>query len=706
MTGINFIFNKIKFLIVGILDLIRYLCCSSRSRKKSVADFAPLTSIGIVGKDDSLVINNEDMNFVAASSSNFNQPRNVQDYITQYRQQKCKQLTNESTDEASSDFFEDMQPKIVRQQKLLLKTNEEPPSMPRNSRLSCTTDVKASELSAWEEMESTGNWDIDEETTNELLKEKRRIELNMEDVDCPVCSRPINAKDIERHVNSCLFLNSSNDEIPSRKRKENIVSPRPTKVSKSGGSSVPQNAVAQQEVSVSSRESKSSELLSTLPASNSMSKEVVKREYSFEIPLAEALRPSILTDFVGQEQAVGSGSVLRKLLDKADIPSLILWGPPGCGKTTLANVIKEILNQHGKKFGTPVRFVKLHATMAGVGDVKEVINIAKNEFRMFNKKTILFMDEIHRFNKLQQDTFLPHVENGTITLIGATTENPSFSLNNALLSRCRVILLDKLSSENIKKILYRAVEFLGGQVTSSNSKNEIEESAKWMIDHESIDWLAEISDGDARIALNSLQMAVQSKSDSESCDLITLDDIKDGIKKSHILYDKKGEEHYNLISAVHKSIRASDDNAALYWVNRMLLGGEDPLFIARRLVRAAGEDIGLADPNALVLAVSTMHGCQQIGMPECDVLLSELAVYLARCPKSTEVYKAMNRVKAHIAEQKGPMPAVPLHLRNAPTKLMKNLGYGKGYNVLDKGSSGLEYMPEGLEHMNFFKEEI
>lgn len=503
---------------------------------------------------------------------------------------------------------------------------------------------------------------------------------------CPVCSKSINLEEIEQHVNNCLFLNSRH-ENSSKKRKDDNFSTRQSKVIKSFLSCASEG---------------------TKKEGKYYSEIQEKAQYSFETPLSEALRPRSLNNFVGQEQILGVNAVLRKLLDHADVPpSLILWGPPGCGKTTLANVIREVLMERSKnKTGPSVRFVKLYATMVGVAEVKEVLSIAKNERTMFQRRTVLFMDEIHRFNKSQQDTFLPHVENGTITLIGATTENPSFSLNNALLSRCQVVTLDKLSTQNIIDILYRAVHFASGSIISpahTCSTNEVE--SKWSIDAETIQWLAEISDGDARIALNCLQMAIQSviKCDSDTLvPQITLNDIKDSIKKSHILYDKKGDEHYNQISALHKSIRASDDNAALYWLTRMLEGGEDPIYIARRLVRAASEDIGIAEPNALTLAVSTLQGCQLIGMPECDVLLAQLVVYLARCPKSTEIYSALKKAKTCIAEHKGALPSVPLHLRNAPTKLMSDLGYGQEYNKLHKSESGLEYMPQGLEHVTFF----
>ncbi|XP_046403584.1 ATPase WRNIP1-like isoform X2 [Ischnura elegans] len=417
------------------------------------------------------------------------------------------------------------------------------------------------------------------------------------------------------------------------------------------------------------------------------------------------MRPTELSQFVGQKHVLGPNKVLLKIIQSEDIPSMILWGPPGCGKTTLAHIIADKC----KKSKTQWKFVKLSATMDGVKDVKEIVKIAQNEASMFKKRTILFMDEIHRFNKLQQDIFLPHVESGLITLIGATTENPSFSLNSALLSRCAVIVLEKLMPEDLSTVLRRAVSELGGIVKEghgANSSTRASAYESFVIDEASLKWLAEMCDGDARIALNSLQITYQgimnsTCSNGNNSHVVTLEDIKDGVKRSHMLYDKKGDEHYNTISALHKSIRAGDDNAALYWLARMIEGGEDPLFVARRLVRAAAEDIGLADPNALTQAVAAMQGCQLIGIPECDVILAQCVVYLSRAPKSRALDTAINKAKECVRNHQGPLPPVPLHLRNAPTRLMKDLNYGKGYNMASKEESGLTYMPEGMEGVQF-----
>ncbi|XP_027583692.1 ATPase WRNIP1 [Pipra filicauda] len=439
-------------------------------------------------------------------------------------------------------------------------------------------------------------------------------------------------------------------------------------------------------------------------------------------PLAELLRPDTLGDYVGQERVLGAQTLLRSLLESHEIPSLILWGPPGCGKTTLAHIIAN----NSKKNGT--RFVTLSATSAKTNDVRDVISQAQNERRLFKRKTILFIDEIHRFNKSQQDTFLPHVECGTVTLIGATTENPSFQVNAALLSRCRVIVLEKLSVEAMEAILMRAVRSLGVQVLgqgdqhSSSATGSGSESSEFpvFIEAKALNTLAYLCDGDARTGLNGLQLAVQArlaagkttplnitKDGSADGILITEEHVKEGLQRSHILYDRAGEEHYNCISALHKSMRGSDENASLYWLARMLEGGEDPLYVARRLVRFASEDIGLADPLALTQAVAAYQGCHFIGMPECEVILAQCVVYFARAPKSIEVYRAYGNVKECLRMHTGPLPPVPLHLRNAPTRLMKNLGYGKGYkyNPMYKEPVEQDYLPEELKGTDFFKEQ-
>ncbi|XP_045457782.1 ATPase WRNIP1-like [Melitaea cinxia] len=522
---------------------------------------------------------------------------------------------------------------------------------------------------------------------------------NDELVICPVCDRYYEKQNIEKHVDKCIFLNTLPEKSPKR-----------------GGSHLEENT-QQKKIKLlpgvlsSTSQPKTSATQAKLSQTHTLTSKVTSPEQTKSsndtkhIPLAEAMRPNVLDDIVGQTESFGVGSMIHSMLMKKIIPNMILWGPPGCGKTSIANVIAKICATE-----SDLRFVKLSATMSGINDVKEAVKVAKNE-ACFKRRTVLFMDEIHRFNKLQQDTFLQHVENGTITLIGATTENPSFSLNNALLSRCKVIVLSKLSVDEVWQILERAVLRNNLAVVVDNIDDKLNDEDigdKWVIERKSMRWLAEICDGDARIALGALELVLNAGptgTTTSNRKLISLEDLKRGIKRSHILYDRHGEEHYNVVSAIHKSIRAGDDNAALYWTTRALHGGEDPLFLARRLVRAAAEDIGLGDPSALVEAVACLQGCQHIGMPECDVLLAQCAVRLARADKSTEVYRAMKRVQATLKEHKGPLPPVPLPLRNAPTKLMKDLGYGKGYNMRHRDSSGICYMPEGTEHVNFFNED-
>jgi putative ATPase len=392
---------------------------------------------------------------------------------------------------------------------------------------------------------------------------------------------------------------------------------------------------------------------------------------TFNKPLADRLRPLKLEDFLGQEEIVGENKLLREAIENDNIPSMIFWGPPGTGKTTLALIIAQKTNSE---------FIKISAVSSGLKDLREIIEKAEINHRL-GKKTILFIDEIHRWNKTQQDALLPHIESGLIILIGATTENPSFEVQGALLSRVRVFVFKQLDDKSMEKIIKRGMKSIS---VRANRK--------------SIDFLISISNGDARVALNILEYAsTQSKE-------IDIDIIKEAAQKTSLIYDKNGEEHYNIISALHKSMRGSDANASLYWLARLVEGGEDPLYIARRIIRFAAEDIGLANSRALDLAVNVYNACHYIGYPECDVILAEAFVYMAKSKKSNELYVAYNKAKEDI-EKTGNL-GVPLHLRNATTKLMDEIGYGKGYKYSPdyKYEENQEYMPEKLKNRKYFKE--
>ncbi|HCJ45550.1 MAG: AAA family ATPase [Candidatus Moranbacteria bacterium CG_4_8_14_3_um_filter_41_13] len=389
------------------------------------------------------------------------------------------------------------------------------------------------------------------------------------------------------------------------------------------------------------------------------------------IPLAERMRPQTIEEFLGQEKVFGEGSFLRTAIKQSHLPSLILWGPPGSGKTTLARILSH---------ETEAEFVALSAVSSGKKDLQAVLIQAKENYAQ-GKQTILFLDEIHRWNKSQQDALLPFVESGELTLIGATTENPSFEVNSALLSRSRVLVLEKHTPATLLTLLRRAV----------NEDNELKQK-KIEVNDEALTFIAEVSGGDGRQALNILEIcSTQSKR-------ITSELVGEIVARSHILYDKGGEEHYNIISALHKSMRGGDADASLYWLGRMLEAGEDPLYVARRLVRFASEDIGIANSFALPQAVSAFQACQMLGMPECEVHLAQAVVYLALSKKSNALYTAYNQVKEDV--RNFPNEPVPMHLRNAPTKLMKEIGYGKAYKYTpdfkDKASAKQEYLPEKL----------
>lgn len=408
------------------------------------------------------------------------------------------------------------------------------------------------------------------------------------------------------------------------------------------------------------------------------------------MPLAERMRPRNIDEFVGQQAVVSSGSLIRHAIEADRIFSMIFWGPPGCGKTTLARIIAGETRSH---------FVHFSAVLSGIKDIRAVIEVARDQQKIHRKRTILFVDEIHRFNKVQQDAFLHHVESGLITLIGATTENPSFEVIAPLLSRCRVITLDRLTEEDISAILDLAL----------NDEQRGLGTPGFELSAEARDYIIRIADGDARVALNSLEavsslvMSRQTAGNLTSALKISVNDLETALQEKALLYDKSGEEHYNLISALHKSLRGSDPDAALYWLARMLASGEDPFYIARRMVRFASEDIGNADPNALNVSMSAMEAFKFLGHPEGELALAQAAVYLATAPKSNSIYSAFGKTHAAI-KKTGALP-VPLHIRNAPTRLMKDLGYGKNYKYAHHYADAVvpqEYLPDKLRGQRFY----
>ena len=400
-------------------------------------------------------------------------------------------------------------------------------------------------------------------------------------------------------------------------------------------------------------------------------------------PLAARLRPQTLDEYVGQTHLLGPGKVLRKLIESDNISSMIFWGPPGVGKTTLARIIANV---------TKAKFIDFSAVTSGIKEIRAVMQEAEGN-RQCGERTIVFVDEIHRFNKAQQDAFLPFVEKGSIILIGATTENPSFEVNGALLSRCKVFVLQALTAEDLTALLHRALnDPRGFGLQTIHMPPEL------------VEMIAVFANGDARTALSTLEMVILNGDTFGSTVTVTTETVEQCISKKSLLYDKNGEEHYNLISALHKSMRNSDPDAAVYWLARMLEAGEDPLYVARRVTRFASEDIGLADPRALEIAVAAYQACHFIGMPECTVHLTQAVVYMAMAPKSNALYMAYESAKKDALTQLS--EPVPMVIRNAPTKLMKELEYGKGYQYAhdtDEKLTNMQCLPNSLLDREYYR---
>lgn len=531
----------------------------------------------------------------------------------------------------------------------------------------------------------------------------------MSNVTCPICSLSVSERDINAHIDSACSKhvtgensNATKAEASSQFRRKDDAASKVAPIfgrSREAKSSTP-NTFPRPADAGTKRKVGPFALTQQSLAKRVRASEPVAREGA---PLADRLRPQALSEFIGQKHLTNPGSVLMNLIGSGNFGSIIFWGPPGCGKTTLARLLAAVANS---------TFKELSATSSGINDVRAVFEEAKKSFALTEKKTVLFLDEIHRFSKVQQDIFLPYVERGQIQLIGATTENPSFKLTSALLSRCRVLTLDRLTDEDMRNIITRAIGRVTG-MSNANKPHDAEPSYSEDIGGSSqesvcpsipqitervISSMVSLSRGDARTALSLLELVLYAK-DLPEDDVIT--SMRHSVSTS---YDRTGDSRYDMISALHKSVRGSHGSAAMYWLARMLCTGEDPVYIARRMVVCASEDVGLADNQALPLAVATLHACQQIGMPECRINLAHLVAYLAEAPKSTRAYEAYKH--AEEAAMSDTSLPVPMAMRNAPTTLMKELGYSEGYKYNPSYAHPVhnDYLPSPVKRENILKE--
>lgn len=512
-------------------------------------------------------------------------------------------------------------------------------------------------------------------------------------VQCPICGKNVALELINSHLDECendKEVIEIEDEPPKKKVKTALELAQSKSIGDILGkkSKTPEKREIRKEIK---EDIKPSYISKTTAAEQSQLEEIKQLKLDLHKPLAEKLRPKNLQEYIGQEHLLGNEGILKNLIVSNQLPSMILWGPPGVGKTTLARIIT--------KFHKANKFIELNATNSGTAQIKTIFENSIKDFKLLNKKTILFIDEIHRFNKNQQDLFLPFIESGTIKIIGATTENPSFQLNNALLSRCKVFKLEKLEPIEITKVLNKGLLYL------NKVRKLILNESLINLDKTTIDHISLISNGDSRIALNILELVNSYFKDFKGKILIT--DIKPILNKIPTLYDKGGDFHYDSISALHKSIRGSNINASLFYLSIMLKNGEDPLYIARRLIRIASEDIGVVDESCLPFAISTYQAIQFVGLPEADLSLAQCVVKLANAKKSVKIYRAWKKIKEVINDENYSID-IPYQLRNAPTQLMKEIGYSKGYKYnpdFKDGKVNQKYFFDSkLEDIDFFGE--